>query len=168
MQRLAITGPLSPKLLKHFAAATVLLTILIAIFASGEDWGAQAQIDEAEAKNQLVATGAEKLGTQRVATKLKINSAPAASSFGNDAGEFGTNDGGYGTPTRRRGSPDTFHPVILASTAANPGGPGNPTSNPGGDPAGAGPGASPAPSTQDIANLTASSARRSSHAESGD
>ena len=165
MQRRSIQATLSPKLLKHFAAATVVMTVLIAIFASGEDWGAKAQIDALEAKNQLATTEAEKLGTKRVASTLKVKSAPAAASFGNDAGEFdatGSGSGsGFGLPPRRRAAADTFRPMVLAPTAADPGQPGNPPSNPGGESASVGPDAPPAPSTQALANITASSARRS-------
>ena len=45
MQSRSAKTALSPKLLKHFAAATVVLTALLAVLVSGADWGAQAQVD---------------------------------------------------------------------------------------------------------------------------
>ena len=76
MRRAAPTGPLSPKLLKHFAAVTVGLTALLALFSSGADWGAPAQIGAVEAKNQLLTTEAERLGARRVAARINIREVP--------------------------------------------------------------------------------------------
>lgn len=58
--------PISPKLLKHFAAATVVLTGLIALFAGGEQSQIAQELAEREARNQLAQTEAEVIGTQEV------------------------------------------------------------------------------------------------------
>lgn len=88
MRRAAPTLAISPKLLKHFAAATVTITLLLALFATDEDWGARAQLEANQAKTQLAAAEAEKLGTKKIASKLKINQTPG--------GGFGTDEGGGG------------------------------------------------------------------------
>lgn len=88
MRRAAPTLAISPKLLKHFAAATVTITLLLALFASEEDWGARAQIEANQAQTQLAAAEAEKLGTRKIASKLKVNQTPG--------GGFGTDEGGGG------------------------------------------------------------------------
>ena len=86
MRRTAPTLSISPKLLKHFAAATIVITLLLALFASDEDWGARAQIEAAQTKNQLAATEAERLGTGKLASKLKVRT--------NTGGGFGADEGG--------------------------------------------------------------------------
>ena len=98
MPRTKALGPLSPKLLKHFAAAAVVLTATLAMFASGEEWGAQAQIEAVDAKNKLIATETEKLGTKKLAAKLKVSSDVTAAGFVNDnPGDFGGDSGGGGS-----------------------------------------------------------------------
>lgn len=88
MRRAAPTLAISPKLLKHFAAATVTITFLLALFATDEDWGAKAQLEANQTKNRLAAAEAEKLGTKKIASKLKDNRPPG--------GGFGTDEGGGG------------------------------------------------------------------------
>lgn len=79
MRRTAPTLPVPPKLLKHFAAATIVITLLLAVFASGEDWGAEAQLKAVESKNQLLKSEVEKLGSTKLVNKLKLaNGAGAA------------------------------------------------------------------------------------------
>ena len=84
MRRPAPTGPLSPKLIKHFAAATIALTGLLAMFASGEDWGARAQIGSVNANNQVLMAEAEQLGTRRLAAKIKVQPGPSRMGFDED------------------------------------------------------------------------------------
>ena len=166
MRRRTTKQTLSPNLLKHFAAATVALTALLAIFASGEEWGAQAQVSAIEAKNQLATTEAEKLGSRKVATTLKIANNVGAASFGDDdGGNFG-GGGGYAQPAPQLppaipGRPSLRKPVSQLN--ANPLDPAKPPQPPGSaqEPAQPQPAAPPAPTAQDIANITASSARRS-------
>ena len=86
MRRTAPTLPISPQLLKHFAIATLVLTGLIAMFASGEEWGAQAQLKAVDAKNKLIRTETEKLGTRKLANVLKISNAPHRSFADEDTG----------------------------------------------------------------------------------
>lgn len=88
MRRAAPTLPISPKLLKHFAAATVVITLLLALFATDEDWGASAQLEANRTQNQLAAADAEKFGHKKLASKLKVSETPG--------GGFGTDEGGGG------------------------------------------------------------------------
>ena len=157
-------------MLKHFAVATVVLTGLLAILASGEDWGAQSQVKAVEAKNQLAATEAEKLGTKKVATTLKIANNVGAASFGDDeGGSFGGGGGGgggYAPPAPPQADLNPARQGMRKPNSAqttNPLDPAKPPQPPGSEqkPAESHPAAPPAPSAQDIANITASSARRS-------
>ncbi|MBA4160653.1 MAG: hypothetical protein C0515_00900 [Novosphingobium sp.] len=88
MRRAAPTLAISPKLLKHFAAATVTLTLLLALFATDEDWGASAQLEANRVQNQLAAAEAEKFGHKKLASKMKVRETPG--------GGFGTDEGGSG------------------------------------------------------------------------
>ena len=114
MRRATPLGPLSPKLLTHFAAAALVLTALLALFASGEEWGAQAQIKAVDAKNQLVATEAEKLGTKKLVSKLEVSKEAPADSFGDDDSNFGgISDGGAYRPARAtRPLPQAAKPAL--------------------------------------------------------
>ncbi len=174
MARRTPKSALSPSLLKHFAAATVVLTALLAIFASGEEWGAQAQVSAVEAKNQLAETEAEKLGTKKVATTLKIANNVGAASFGSDeGGNFGGGGGGYSPPAAPQPALNPARPALRKPNSqlnANPLDPTKPPQPPGSEqePAQTHPTAPPAPTAQDIANITASSARRSGGPGGGD
>jgi len=177
MVRRNTKSALSPSLLKHFAAATVVLTALLAIFASGEEWGAQAQVSAIEAKNQLAETEAEKLGTKKVATTLKIANNIGVASFGNDdGGNFGGGGGGgsgYSPLAAPRPALNPARPALRKPNSqlnANPLDPTKPPQPPGSEqePAQTHPTAPPAPTAQDIANITASSARRSGGPGGGD
>jgi hypothetical protein len=97
MRRAAPTAGLSPQLVKHFAIATVSVTALLALFASGEDWGAQAQYADIEAKNRLAAAEAEKLGAKKIRMKSKQ---PAGSMDYDAAPDFSTGGGGGGSYSR--------------------------------------------------------------------
>ena len=81
MRRAPAQTPLSPQLIKHFAFATVALTGLLAMFATSEDWGAQAQIKAVGDRNQLEIAEVNKLGTKRLAAKLQTREGPAPADF---------------------------------------------------------------------------------------
>ena len=151
MRRTATTGPLSPKLIKHFAMATVALTGLLAVFASGEDWGPQAQVKAVEAKNQLLTTEAEKLGTRKLAAKLKVREGRAAAAFADEAGsEFGGGDAPQyilRQPVTGDGVPAPAGEAQLKDAKAR---------------------GRSAPTAQEIADITANSARRSGQAGESD
>ena len=73
MRRAAPPLPLSPKLLKHFAAITLVLTASIAMFADGESREViTEQVDMRAARNQLLETEAEKLGTKKLKAHLAL------------------------------------------------------------------------------------------------
>ena len=72
MRRKAPTMPISPKQLKHFAVATVLLTGALALVAGGQDAGIAAQVSATQAKNDMIAKEQQKLGTKKVASNLKV------------------------------------------------------------------------------------------------
>ena len=168
MRRRSATTALSPQLLKHFAAAAVVLTAVLAVFASGEDWGAQAQVKAVEAKNQLASAEAEKLGTKRVASTLKIANGSAGASFGDDeGGDFGGVGGGYSRAAPRPG-PDlqqsTGSPwAASAGTGMMPPPPGKRA-----EPVKAKPAPANTPSPDEIAQITARSAQRSGQAGADD
>ncbi len=164
-------------MLKHFAAATVVLTGLLAVFASGEDWGARAQVSAVEAKNQLAATEAEKLGTKRIGTTLKIANNVGAASFGDDEGgsfgDGGSGGGGYAPPAPPQPVLNPARPGMRkpnSPRSTNPLDPTKPPQPPGSEqkPVQTQPSARPAPTAQDLAKITASSARRSGSSGDGD
>lgn len=93
MRRAPRSSAISPQQLKHFAFAAVAITALLAVLASGEEWGASAQAEAIAAKNQLAATEAQKLGTRKVATSLKVKPRQESMDFG-DADFEGGDDGG--------------------------------------------------------------------------
>lgn len=74
MRRAAPSAPISAQQLKHFAIVAVVITALLALFASGEDWEAQAQVQAAQAKNRLADAEAEKLGTKKLRSHMKVRS----------------------------------------------------------------------------------------------
>ena len=183
MRRATPLGPLSPKLLKHFAAATVVLTGLLALFASGEEWGAQAQLEAVEAKNQLVANEAEKLGTKRLAAKLRVDPELGAGSFGDDGGgdldgaQSADGSGGRGghaappTAAPQRIEPDALPPNLLSTPGSSVtlvGGPrqGSARSDPKGRPPAAR--QATAPTSEQLEAIEASSRARSSGSSGSD
>ena len=90
MRRTAPAGPLTPKLIKHFAVATVAVTGLLAMFSSGEDWGAGAQTRADSVNNQVPVTQTEQLGAPRLANTIAIRPGPSHGGFDEDPGsDFG-------------------------------------------------------------------------------
>lgn len=90
--------PVSPKMLRHFAAATVAITFCVAIFADGEGREAiAAQVEAREARTNLLEVEAGKLGTRRVGLhNLKLpKEGRAHIPFGQDVADGG---GDYGAP----------------------------------------------------------------------
>ncbi|MBK9010141.1 hypothetical protein [Novosphingobium sp.] len=105
MRRAAPPLPISPKLLKHFAAVTVVLTACIAMFADGESREAiQEQVDMRAARNQLLETEAQKLGTRKLKSNLAAKDKnPSSAGFSDDggmidvtAGDVTVGEGGVG------------------------------------------------------------------------
>ncbi len=72
MARRTPTMPISPTQLKHFAAATVALTALLAVFAGGEGIGVADQLKDRGSANQLAKTEVDKLGTKQLKADLKL------------------------------------------------------------------------------------------------
>ncbi|MFN3517389.1 MAG: hypothetical protein ACK4YM_09545 [Novosphingobium sp.] len=104
-------------MLKHFAAATVAITSLLALFAGGDDVGVAAQIEARQARNQLVAAEQQKLGTSKVSNNLKVKRAPAGS-FGADETDASVNNGsgsvsaGSAAPRRGDAPSDPLHAYV--------------------------------------------------------
>ena len=166
MRRRSTTSALSPKLLKHFAAATVVVTTLLAVFASGEDWGAQAQIQAVEAKNQLANTENEKLGIKRIGAAVKLAKAASRRGFAEEEGidtTGGSVGGGYAPPAPQAATAGIFPPPSAAPLSPLPPMPGAQPA-----PAKAKPVQSKAPSPDEIAQITAKSAQRSGAGSSDD
>ena len=115
MRRPAPTMPISPQQLKHFAAATVAITLLLALFAGGEDTGLAAEIQAREARSQLIETETEKLSTKHLKAHLKLKDSSRSQFAFSDGGEvvdpsseWGSGGGGGGTAIRpaARSTPD--------------------------------------------------------------
>ena len=166
MRRRSTTSALSPKLLKHFAAATVVVTTLLAVFASGEDWGAQAQVQAVEAKNQLANTENEKLGFKRIGAAVKLAKAASRRGFAEEEGidtTGGSVGGGYAPPAPQAATAGSFPTPSAAPLSPLPPMPGAQPA-----PAKAKPVQSKAPSPDEIAQITAKSAQRSGAGSSDD
>ncbi len=70
MRRVQTTLPISPRLLKHFAAATVAITFCVAIFADGSTTEA---VKETVKHNELKKTEVDLLGVTKLVSKgLKV------------------------------------------------------------------------------------------------
>ena len=124
MRRPAPTLPVSSKQLKHFAAGTVVITALLALFAGGEDAGVAAQIQATQARNDLIAQEQQQLGTKKIVKHLKVQQ--SGGGFGGDeGGDFGGGSSGGGgaisggRPMSQAGVPAFLPPSGLA---ARPGG----------------------------------------------
>lgn len=126
MRRAAPQLPISPKLLKHFAAATVVITLCVAMFANGEQAQLNAELHAREAKNELLRTEAEKLGTHKVAMGMKINAHPQDG--GDDGGEVSEGSGSADPDARpippsfaQQGRIDQQHAVLPRNMPMTPG-----------------------------------------------
>lgn len=89
MRRPVQSLPISPTLLKHFAAVTVVLTGLIALFAGGEQSQFAEELAEREARNQLAQTEAKTVGSKEVADDAPRRTAGSWGSAGQEDPGFG-------------------------------------------------------------------------------
>lgn len=116
MRRAAPTLPISPKLLKHFAAATLAITAIIAIMADGS--ASEAIAEQVEA-NQTRQAEADLLGSrQAVKSNLRVKA-----DLGNVPVEGGESamGGGDSAGSVATGSEDL--PMMVMPPRAGPGGP---------------------------------------------
>lgn len=116
MRRVKPSAGLSSQQLKHFAVAAVAITLLLALFASGADWGASAQVKTVEAKNRLIEAEAQKLGTRKITSSMAVNR-PVNTGFGEVAGPSAIDVGGGGgsvapAPAVVRASSDDKGPIL--------------------------------------------------------
>lgn len=126
MRRAAPQLPISPKLLKHFAAATVVITLCVAMFANGDQAQLNAELHAREAKNDLLKAEAEKLGTRKVAMGMKVNAQPQG---GDDGGGSGGEGSGSVDPDAPPMPPsfaqvsriNPMHPVLPRNLPMTPG-----------------------------------------------
>lgn len=86
MRRPAPSVQISPRLLKHFAAVTLVITVCVAMFASGGSAQISSELQDREARNQLLKTEADTLGSRKVAATLKRDHQPGRGQWGNDGG----------------------------------------------------------------------------------
>lgn len=112
MRRPASNLPITPKMLKHFAAASIVLTIVLATFAGGGDAGVAAQVEARQAKNDLLKAEQEKLGTRKIASHLKVrgelygfDDEQGGTDYGGRSGDAGGGGGGGSAPAARSASP---------------------------------------------------------------
>ena len=96
MRRPIQSPPISPKLLKHFAAATVVLTGLIALFAGGEQSQVAQELAAREERNKLAKTEAEVIGTREIA---EPETTRTKGGWGSDGPENAGYSGGSTDPT---------------------------------------------------------------------
>ena len=76
------TAPISPTQLKHCAAATIAITFIIALFASGDGAGLGEDLQERGAQNQLAQTEASQFGPRKLKANIKLkNSAKSQFAF---------------------------------------------------------------------------------------
>lgn len=94
MARRSPTLPVSPQLLKHFAAATVAITSLLALFAGGDSGPVAAKFEAEQARAKLAAAEQDRPGTKKIGSSLKVSKQVTAS-FGPDEAEVGDNTGGF-------------------------------------------------------------------------
>jgi hypothetical protein len=84
--RRAATPAIPPKMYRHFALVTVLLTAVVAMFASGENRKAvTTHIEQQTEENELRRESYARFG----APKIGGSPAPTVGSFADDVGEFG-------------------------------------------------------------------------------
>lgn len=113
MRKPAPKSTLSVEQLKKFAIATLIITGLVAMFANGEAAQVQAEAQAREAKNQLLTTEAEKLGTRRVAMGMTVKA--SAAGWGGDGGD---SSGGSGEGSIDPDSPRTTPAFTQGAGAA--------------------------------------------------
>lgn len=112
MRRPAPQLPLSPKLLKQFAGVTLVVTGLVALLANGEAAKMQAEVQAREARNELLASEAERLGTRKVAASMKVKTQMGGwgSDTGGEGGGEGSVDPGSGGGASIPGQKTVFAP----------------------------------------------------------
>lgn len=97
MRRAAQTLPISPRLLKHFAAATLAITTCIAIFADGSTTEAVA---ETVKKNELRKAEVDMTGSRRqVFSGMKVNTGNRMPADDPGPGDTGGDSSFYQGPT---------------------------------------------------------------------
>jgi hypothetical protein len=83
---------------RHFAAITVLITILVAVFADGEGREAlAAQVAERQKQNALLVADAKTVGQRTIGLK-KAKSGKAAVAYANATVDDSDSGGSYGAP----------------------------------------------------------------------
>lgn len=87
MRRPAPTLPISPQQLKHFAAATVAITVLLALFAGGDGAGLADEIKAREAQSKLAMTEAAKFGAKPLKANLKLKNGAKSQFAFSEGGE---------------------------------------------------------------------------------
>ena len=168
MRRTPPAGPLTPKLIKHFAVATVVLIGLLAMVSSGEDWGTRAQIAAVEANNQVRKSEAEQVGPRRLAARIAVRPGPIHAGFNEDPGlDFGERgsysepQAGLDQPVQPRGNPGAPPLGLADAPGATQVVIGGASSIGGRVLKTAKPSVKTGPTAQDLAEMTANSARRS-------
>lgn len=80
--------PISPTLLKHFAGVTVVLTLLIALFAGGESAQLADELAARERQNQLAQADAEVNGAKRLVDEPEQRAGGSWGSAGTDGAAY--------------------------------------------------------------------------------
>jgi hypothetical protein len=97
MRRPVPTVPISPTQLKHFAAATVAMTIILALFASGDGAGLGEDLQERGAQNQLAQTEASQHGAHKLKANLKFKNSSKSQFAFSEGGDGAAASAGWGS-----------------------------------------------------------------------
>lgn len=107
MRRTSRHTPISSNNLKHFAAGTVAVTGLLALFTLGDDDSLANQIQDASNKNTLANAEHANAGSRKIENRIRIRTEKRGS-FGSDEGEglsVGGEMGSGGMPAGEGGKP---------------------------------------------------------------
>lgn len=108
--------PISPKLLKHFAAATLAITGLIALLA--DDSAAEAVAEQVKA-NELKQAEVDMLGARRAA-KSNLTVKPSADMVPVDSGGGGADSGYFSSPANVSDGPSGYRGGAIPTPLGNP------------------------------------------------
>lgn len=108
MARVAPPLPVSPKLFRHFAVITVVVTACVAMFADGEGREAiAAQVAERQKQNELLVAEAKTVGQRTIGLK-KIKASKGAVALANASIDDFDTGGEFGAPMESAGGLSSY------------------------------------------------------------
>lgn len=112
MRRQAPTVELSPQLLRQFGLITLIITALIAMFASGEHEQVEAAMQARAARNHLLAVEARKIGSRKIVAAMNIKPEQGGEGFERLNGKNPVTSPPT-PPTSGSGAPSTGQPDFI-------------------------------------------------------